>query len=104
MIWYNEQIDVQDAPAGSSVRLCGVYNSQEDQIDSAIQLKVEVLTGPDDTALVFTIYSHNPRGLGHQDTPIAEDIRDRYAAKILKARTKLQTSKFNELSSMKPIQ
>lgn len=104
MIWHTEIVQVPEAPAGSSVRLYGLYNPPEDQADSpAIELKVEICTGPDHTATILTIYSHNPRGLGHQETPLAEDIRDRYNPKILKARGRLQATKFADLPQIKRI-
>lgn len=104
MIWHNELVTVPDAPAGSTVRLYGIYNPPEDQATSpAIELKLEISPGEDHTATILTLFTHNPSGLGHQETPLAEDIRDRYNAKILKARGRIQASKYAELTQIKRI-
>ncbi len=104
MIWHQEDITVPEAPVGSKVRLYGIYNPPEDQANShAIELKVEISPGEDDTATILTIYSHNPQGLGHQEAPLAEDIRGRYNPKILKARGRLQATKFADLTQIKRI-
>jgi hypothetical protein len=104
MIWYREAVTVPDAPVGSTVNLVGIYNPPEDQGTSPlIELKAEVVSGPDATALILTLFTHNPSGLGHQETPTAEDIRTRYNPKVIKAKNRLETTNFHQLATIRRI-
>lgn len=104
MIWYDRLVAIPETPIGCTVRLYGLYNPPEDQShDSVIELKVEISTGPENTATIFTIYSHNPRALSHQETPLAQDIFARYNNKVLKAKGRLQATVFNDLAKVKPV-
>lgn len=103
MIWHDELIAVPNAPEGSIVRLVGSYNPPEHQANChAIELKVEINFGPDSTALIITLYTHTPSGLGHEE-PIKSDIQERYNPKVLKARLRLQSTNFAELSTIRRI-
>ncbi len=104
MIWCYETVTVPNAPVGSSIRLIGVYNPPEDQgANPMIELKVEVAAGPDTTALILTMFTHNPSGLGYQKTPEVEDIRARYNSKIVKIINRLLAVDFHQLAALKRI-
>lgn len=103
MIWYNQIISVPETPAGSTVRLYGVYNQPGESLVPMIEIKAEIGSGPDDTATILTLYTHNPSGLGHQEDPQAEDILDRYRHKIQKATARLQNTKFGDLTLLKKL-
>lgn len=103
MIWHDELITVPNAPKDSVVRLFGVYNPPELQANcNAIELKVEVSFGPESTALIITLYTHAPSGLGYEE-PTKNDIQERYNPKVLKARLRLQSTNFSELSTIRRI-
>ncbi len=104
MIWHQETVIVPNSPEGSLVSLVGVYNPPEDRtLGSIIELKVEIISGPDTTTQILTIFEHNPSGLGHQEAPAAEDIFNRYQPKVIKARTRLSSTNFVELATIKRI-
>lgn len=103
MIWHDELVTVLNAPKDSVVRLFGIYNPPELQANChAIELKAEISFGPESTALIITLYTHAPSGLGYEE-PTKNDIKERYNSKILKAKSRLQSTNFSELSKIKRI-
>jgi hypothetical protein len=103
MIWHNETLEAYRQPAGSTVRLIGIYNPPEDQANhQAIELKLEISTNPEDTSTIILVFAHNPRGLGYEE-PTPEDIQRKYNQKVLKIKTKVTETAFNDLPAMKRI-
>lgn len=94
MIWHYEAVKVIDQPSNVSVVICGMMNESDTDKD-IIQILVKLLSdnGVDKTIVAYT---HNPVMM-RAEQPSAEDVLDRYQAKVNKIRSTLLTTDYLSL-------
>ncbi len=83
MIWFKEQLDVENAPSSTSTEIIGIFDPKGINIISIILRH----TPDSQPAMEILLYSHNPSML-RQEEPSKDDVYDRYAAKINKLKAK----------------
>ena len=83
MIWYKEELAVDNAPSGTITEIVGIFDPKGINIISVILRHIS----DSQSAIEISLYSHNPSML-RKEEPSKDDIYDRYAAKIIKLKSK----------------
>lgn len=94
--WCNNPVTMLEQPAGSQLRLTGIYNEPSEVLDTII-IRLEIATAnEDDTVEHKVLYRHNPK-IGSNEDPDKDIISLKYSTHVKKIAEKLSKTKYKDL-------
>lgn len=86
MIWYSEALTLAGQPSDCSITIVGSYDTKSSN-RNIIEINLDV-SYADSSPYAVILYSHNP-SMMRQEDPSAEDILQRYGAKLIKLKNNI---------------